>query len=245
MRPEIRKLLRHFHLEEFARGVLGSARRASGRFAMSMGGDGKAVAAYFRANDVLKLHIGCGVHVLEGWLNTDFVRSREVLYLDATRPFPFGDSRFDYVYSEHMIEHITFPQGQHLLKECSRVLKPRGKIRVATPDLMFLFDLCRGGRSTVQRDYIEWSSQHFVPEAPFPSEAFVINNFFRDWGHRFIYNETVLRASMEAAGFVDIHRCDLNASDDVQLRNLEHEGRMPGGFLKLETFVLEGTKPGP
>jgi predicted SAM-dependent methyltransferase len=245
MRAELKNLLQHFHLEEFARGVLGSTRRATGRLAMSVGSDAKAAAAYFLANDVRKLHIGCGAHVLHGWLNTDFVRSREVLFLDATRPFPFGDSEFDYVYSEHMIEHISFPAGQRFLKECSRILKPGGKIRVATPDLMFLVDLCRDGTSTVQRDYIEWSSQHFVPEAPFPSEAFVVNNFFRDWGHRFIYNDKVLRASMEAAGFVNVRRCELNASDDAQLRNLEHDSRMPRGFLELETFVLEGIKPRP
>jgi predicted SAM-dependent methyltransferase len=210
---------------------------------MSIGSDAKTVAAYLGANVVRKLHIGCGVHVLAGWLNTDFVRSRDVLYLDATRPLPFGNAQFDYVYSEHMIEHITFAEGQRLLKECWRILKPGGRLRIATPDLMFLFGLCRDHKSSVQSQYIEWSVQHFVPEAPVPSEAFVINNFFRDWGHRFIYNEDVLCDSMDAAGFVNILRCELNASDDAQLRNLEHESRLPRGFLELETFVLEGTKP--
>ncbi len=246
MKDGLKKLLRQFHLEEFARGQAQWTRRLRGRLAMSIGRDARTVSAYFSANRIRKLHIGCGDHLLAGWLNTDFVPgSREVLYLDATRSFPFSESQFDYVFSEHMIEHTTFQEGLQLLKECNRILQPGGKMRIATPDLMFLINLCTEGKSRVQQAYIAWSSNQFVPEAPHCSEVFVINNFFRDWGHRFIYNEKVLRGSMESSGFVDIRRCELRCSDDAELRNLENEARMPDGFLKLETFVLEGSKPGP
>jgi len=33
-----------------------------------------------------------------------------------------------------------------------------------------------------------------------------------------------------------------NESEDEALRNLENERRMPRGFLKLQSFTLEGTK---
>jgi hypothetical protein len=58
----------------------------------------------------------------------------------------------------------------------------------------------------------------------------------------FIYDEKTLRSSLEKAGFADIVRCDLNESKDESLRKLENENRMPEGFVKLESFTLEGTK---
>ena len=65
----------------------------------------------------------------------------------------------------------------------------------------------------------------------------------RDYGHQFIYNEKVMRYSLEKIGFTEITRCELNDSKDKELRGLENEDRMPPGFLKLESFVLEAIKP--
>ena len=78
--------------------------------------------------------------------------------------------------------------------------------------------------------------------APFCDSTFVINNFMRDWGHLFIYDEKILRYSLEIAGFENITKCDLNNSEVDALRNLENEKRVPEGFLQLESLTLEGTK---
>lgn len=48
-----------------------------------------------------------------------------------TTPFPFEDERFDVVFASHVIEHL--PEPEKALKECARVLKPRGLMLVATP----------------------------------------------------------------------------------------------------------------
>jgi hypothetical protein len=64
----------------------------------------------------------------------------------------------------------------------------------------------------------------------------------RAWRQTFIYDEKVLRFSLEPAGFVDIVRLPLNQSGEAAFRNLENERRSPEGFLKLESLTLEGTK---
>jgi len=51
-----------------------------------------------------------------------------------------------------------------------------------------------------------------------------------------------LSFSLEKAGFKEITKFSLNESEDEILRNLENEKRMPEGFLRLESFTLEGTK---
>jgi predicted SAM-dependent methyltransferase len=199
---------------------------------------------YLSNSEVKKLHLGCGRNLLEGWLNTDINPVNGSSYrLDSTHPFPLPDDAFHFVFSEHMIEHITFAQGQQMLSECFRVLRPGGVIRISTPDLSFLMDLYKEDRSDTHSAYIEWATKLIVPESPLASAAFVINNFVRAWGHRFIYNEQTLRFSLEQSGFSHIVRRQLSESEHYELRTLENESRLPPGFLQLETLTLEGIKP--
>jgi predicted SAM-dependent methyltransferase len=251
MRRLIKRILRRIYLEEFAKDLLLSLWRT--RCAISWhvkrdlaGTDRKLIEGYYREHRIRKLHIGCGQNDHRGWLNSDYYpQSAQILHLDATEQFPFGNDEFDYVFSEHMIEHITYSQGLHMLAECHRVLKPNGKVRITTPDLSFLIDLYGSDKSDLQNDYIEWATNQFISAAPRYEDTFVINNFVRDWGHKFIYDEKALRGSMEKAAFTGIVRRHLNDSQDDELRDLENEGRMPEGFLRLESLVLEGTKPFP
>jgi predicted SAM-dependent methyltransferase len=142
-----------------------------------------------------------------------------------------------------MIEHMPYAAGQAMLEECYRVLKPGGTIRVSTPDLHFLVELYQDEKSDLQRAYIKWSTDKFVKWAPDASGVYVVNNFVRDWGHQFIYDEKSLSLSLGSAGFSNIKRCSLTASDHGELSGLEHETRMPAGFLQLETITIDGTKP--
>lgn len=190
-----------------------------------------------------KLHIGCGHNVIEGWLNSDYdPAAAQVIHLDAASAFPFEDNQFDFIFSEHMIEHLTFPDGMKMLAECHRVLKPGGTMRITTPDLSFLMELYGNHKSKLQQEYIKWSTDTFIAGASGYEDVFVINNFVRDWGHQFIYDHKTLRAAMEKSGFTNITECQINESQDKELQNLENEDRMPPGLLKLESMVWEGSK---
>jgi predicted SAM-dependent methyltransferase len=205
--------------------------------------DKSVVREYLARAHVKKLHLGCGSHILEDWLNTDyFPYSERVVRLDVTKPFPFGNGTFNYVFSEHMIEHIPHAQGQYMLNECYRVLQPNGKARITTPDLAFLIALYQEPKTELQRRYVQWTAESSKQNVPFAMDTYVINNFVRDWGHQFIYDEKALRASMERAGFRDITRYQLNDSSVEAFRHLENETKIPAGFLKLESITLEGTK---
>lgn len=187
-----------------------------------------------------KLNLGCGHNVLEGWVNSDAnPPSTAVTLLDVENKFPFTDNEFDYIFSEHMIEHLPYEVGSRSLKECYRVLKPRGVVRVSTPDLAFLVDLYTNSEADVNKRYIQWAAKF---SNVFCSNTHVINNFVRAWGHLFIYDEKTLRSSLEAAGFRNIKRCLINESVHEDLKNLENDSRLPEGFLALETFTLEGER---
>jgi predicted SAM-dependent methyltransferase len=48
--------------------------------------------------------------------------------------FDFADESFDFIYSEHFLEHLFFDEAVALLQECDRLLKPGGVVRVCVPD---------------------------------------------------------------------------------------------------------------
>jgi len=189
------------------------------------------------------IEFGSGGHLLSGWLHTDLNATAHVLPLDVTRAFPIDDQAFDYVYSEHMIEHITFEQGRAMIRECFRIMKAGAIIRIVTPSIGFLTRLFSQDRSELEDQYIEWATKQFAPNAPAPLPSFVFNNFVRGWGHQFIYDHVTMRCVLTEAGFVDLKECRIGQSNHAKLRNLESVGRMPDGFLELESMIFEGMRP--
>ena len=147
-----KSILANFHLLDPARRL---RRRIKRPFKLS---DRAIGARYLAESDTPKLHIGCGDHVLSGWLNTDYEPELPiVMHLDASQRFPFKEATFDYIFSEHVIEHISYWDGMKTLAECFRVLKGSGKVRISTPDLAFLVDLTKPDKSELQRAYVKWA----------------------------------------------------------------------------------------
>lgn len=205
--------------------------------------DRRLVRQYLAANDTRRLHIGCGANRLEGWLNTELCPRDTEIFLDATRPFPLPAGSFDYVYSEHMIEHVPYAGGAAMLRECYRVLRTGGVIRIVTPDLAFLRTLLDPPYSGQVTKYIAYSRQEHKIEGPPDSGVHVFNHFMRAWGHQFIYDKTSLTMLMRDAGFHNIVERTLEQSPHDALRGLAKTSRMPPGFLAMESLVVEAQKP--
>ena len=201
------------------------------------------IQQYLDTHPVAKIQLGCGGNVLEGWLNTDGQMDGwfhpESVKLDASQPFPIPDSTFDFVYSEHMIEHIKFWQGQQMLQECFRIMKPGACIRISCPDFQFLLDLYLNPTELAQQ-YVEHESPDW---APYANPIFIFNNYVREWGHQFIYDKPTMTNSLLAAGFEDITEHKILESNVPELANLEIPSRMQPGFLHLETMTFEARKP--
>jgi predicted SAM-dependent methyltransferase len=203
---------------------------------------------YLKSHEVRKLHIGAGSKVLPGWLNTDRSSSlRGIVFLDATRRFPLRDASIDYIYSHHVIEHLTYQQGHSMLRECFRVLKPGGSIRTATPDLETLARLYTPEKNSLQQRYIHWVVEKFNPRIHVYSECVVLNSAFTNFDHQFVYDYTMLETTLEKAGFAAIARCGVGKSDNEVFRGIE--GRPAGDdeedeeMMRFETMAVEATRP--
>jgi predicted SAM-dependent methyltransferase len=206
------------------------------RAALGLARRRRQISSYLAEHADRKLQLGAGGHPLAGWLNTDlhdYGRPDELVYLDVRKPFPLPDASFEVVYSEHMLEHLSYADGQHCLRESFRVLRPGGKIRIATPSLERLADLYDEG--DLQERYLSWAAKMLDPELRAPLPGAVLNNFFRSWGHRFIYDPQTLRHALGEAGFVDVQERPVGELE----RHLAEEPE----FNEYETFVLEARRP--
>jgi len=207
------------------------------------------ISAYLREHSLRKLHLGAGGIVLDGWLNVDVAPQHpRVAHLDAAAPWPLDAGGFDYVYSEHMLEHLDLGEQARMLGEALRVLKPGGILRTATPNFDVLIAL-PADRSPFADEYRRWSARTYFPEQltrlcdGASDDVFVLNNYFHNWGHKFIHNPRSLRLLLERTGFSNVRQLAVNQSDDPALGGLERHGTViPPEYNALETMVLEATR---
>jgi SAM-dependent methyltransferase len=95
---------------------------------------GHAVGAVNR--DRSRLHLGCGPKYLPGFVNIDAnPLLKSDIWLDVRFGLPFASGSIDSIYSTHMIEHFYPDEVEKLLRDCARVLKAGGGMRIIVPSL--------------------------------------------------------------------------------------------------------------
>jgi predicted SAM-dependent methyltransferase len=172
-------------------------------------------ARRFLKSSDLKLHLGCGKNLKEGWVNIDLHKRADVR-LDLRETLPFHDNTCSMIYSEHFLEHVDYPEPvTSLLKECYRVLKPGGVLSVVVPDI-----------ELVLRSYVEGGTEEYYaaqrkwhPEWCKTQMEHVNYNFRQDNEHRFCYDFETLECLLKKCGFVEAQR----RSIDLELDSKERE----------------------
>lgn len=199
------------------------------------------VRRYLRSTEEPRVQLGGGPNLLDGWLNSDLVHGE--IYLNATRRFPLPDASLAYVFSEHMIEHVSESQGLHMIRESYRVLRPGGVLRVTTPDLQKVITIYEDDNPSVSlREYLSFLDET-LPSDAHPRAAQMLNTYMRAWGHRFVYDEEDLTAKLLDAGFSQVKRVEPGESEHAVLRGVEtHE---PPWANAAEAMCLEATRPAP
>ena len=82
------------------------------------------------------LNVGCGKKFHPDWENIDMVsHSKHVRAYNLLKGFPYSDGQFQAVYHCQVLEHIPKESAADFIKECHRVLKANGILRVVVPDL--------------------------------------------------------------------------------------------------------------
>lgn len=170
------------------------------------------------------VNFGSGTHAPKHWLNFDasfrvwldqltFLRlvgyrprfSPWVKRFNVVRPLPFAANSVDHVYSSHLIEHLTRAEAGVFLKECWRILKPGGRIRLMTPNLHLLVQDYLSRRNnpelahTAADKFMQWLGVSYEGK---PNKVAMMLNWGRDKNlHQWIYDEGSLKNLLEESGF--------------------------------------------
>ena len=144
----------------------------------------------------MRANLGCGSQICPDWINIDLVRTGPgVVAHDLSTGIPLPDASCEVVYHSHVLEHLRRSDAQFFMRECFRVLKPGGILRVAVPDLeqicrqyLLALDraLAKGAHAACDYEWImlELFDQTVRPQSggdmraylqqnPLPNEAFV------------------------------------------------------------------------
>jgi predicted SAM-dependent methyltransferase len=195
----------------------------------------------------LKLNIGCGTSGIEGWVNIDNSPSvllsrlplgrwifrtpdwpRGVRRADVRKRIPFPDSSVSCIYSSHTFEHFTYEESRAVARECFRVLRPGGILRIVVPDL-----------GIMARDYLADTAD------PMASHRFVSRLLLmasvRDIVHAGAHHKQMFDARslvhmLQGAGFRAPELSTFGSSRIAEILEIELESR------RSESLYVEATR---
>ena len=139
------------------------------------------------------------------WINVDGFDARNVHFvLDFNRPLPFADASLDGVFCEHVLEHFSLADGERLMREVRRCLRPGAAGRLIVPDASRVIQMYFSNpEELVER---RLGRQGTAMEA--------VNSLFRQhYEHQFLYDWTTLNLMLERAGFRKISRSTFGTGD--------------------------------
>ncbi len=213
-------------------------------YATPVNRDRATVNGYLSSADRPRLAIGDGSWRPDGWLSggprpvaPDTVR------IDPRQPLPFrSDGLFDRLAVCGIIGSLDIRSVERLLAECRRILKPDGRVRVATLDPVRLTDLLHADRTAVRETCLNARTRRLSGQGDVP--GLVLNRVIYGDGRRCLLSEDLLADLLLRAGFGAPERYAADISDDPLLRGIEGAGSGLGDRPACELLCLEAAGPG-
>ena len=187
----------------------------------------------------LLLNFGAGPNQLpEPWQNLGPMH-------DIRKRLRFENGSAAAILAEHVVEHVPFLQALSFFRECLRVLKPGGLLRLAFPDIgRFLstrsLELVL---SPAAASYAEGLSHRLglalLATEPERTRA-ALWQMLTGWGHQTAWTEHSAAGALLVVGFSHVTRCPYGHGE---LEGVDGHHRDVGPELaRLESTVLEARK---
>ena len=193
-------------------------------------------------NKLVKVNLGCGKNALPDWINYDIspkillsripwlkkllckiklVSKRiceeewpsYIIRRDLRKGINLPNNSVDYIYCSHFLEHLSYYEAFKLLKECYRVLKPGGRLRIVVPDL--------------KRLALEYISNK-INAIVFIKKLYIIDNrpfikkiIFSHSIHHSMYDFDILQRMLLASGFKEIEEKNFREGKFPDLKRLD------------------------
>lgn len=169
-----------------------------------------------------KLNLGSGPNSAKGWINYDWgllpflakyrltsiftslsllpkiynCQWPKIELIDLRKELPDEDGSVNYIYCSHLLEHFEKYQSLKLLRECRRILKRGGMMRIVLPDLEKVIDEYRDADS-FNREFYGYDKDKYVGILGKLQLLFLR-------GHEWMYDKKSFRNLLKEAGFKNI-----------------------------------------
>ena len=194
----------------------------------------------FRHADNILVNLGAGAQGKPGWINVDAsaLPGINCIY-DMRRGLPFADCTVRGVFCEHFLEHVDYEEeAPMLLRECHRVLKPGGVVRIIVPDAeAYLRAYCDDGwdRLTLIRPLMPGHVDSYFGNR-YDTKMEAVNMIFRQGTeHKFAYDAETLVALLRRCGFSHVEH-------QTFLRSVMPEVCLDQPMRASESLYVEGQK---
>ncbi len=195
----------------------------------------------------VRISLGSGTEPQPGWVGIDRRTARGVYANDLRMPLSLPATTVDAILAEHIVEHLAFDDIEPLLKECRRVLKPNGIVRIVCPDAKLIGELLleiESDRVTRQlafeADLNRWADDDLF-------RIRVANRLSHQWGdHASLLTSGALIALLRRTGFVDIRECAADSTiyfDDVPGTHLHRFPQSAFEATAVEARAPSGAAP--
>jgi predicted SAM-dependent methyltransferase len=171
----------------------------------------------------LMLHLGSGIHRLDGWLNVDLVSMDPDLAWDLRRGLPFPDGCARACFLEHVLEHFMLSDVLDVLSECHRVLQPGGIVRVGVPDFGRYIESYAADGSFLDRE-----------RPGRPTRLLAVAEVALFHGHRSVWDAETLERVLTEAGFTGVRAREFGDSGLQPVPDASHR--------RSESVYAEGIK---
>jgi predicted SAM-dependent methyltransferase len=142
-----------------------------------------------------------------------------------------------------MIEHVPYEGALAMLRECRRVLKKGGAVRISTPDIQLTQRLMQRPLTPELERYVHWSNERYGCAGDPGSAVQVVNRLQHEWGHQFLYDAETLADALLRAGFAETAQCTPGDSAHAVLVNIDSHAQVIGEeFNELESLIIEAVK---
>ncbi len=198
----------------------------------------------------LKLNLGSGPNVIEGWVNIDrspgmvldrLPGAKQVLHRLGAFPdahmvrwpkgilrsnivngLPFPRHSVSAVYSAHALEHLYLDDVRKVLAECKRVMLPGTRIRVALPDgERWARELVAGDADGVDGPGLTYNQRLGAHDFARPRGLRRITALAGATSHRWQPTRDLVRSLFAEAGFTDFEERNFLEGDLPHLQQVE------------------------
>ena len=163
---------------------------------------------------VIKLELGSTQKGKNGFITIDYLGGD--ISHNLLKPIPLEPNSVDEIYTSHALEHFKFKNIIFILKECKRILKPNGKLKVCVPNAKKFIEAYLNKKILDVKAYYEpglTDTGSYMDQVNYVA--------YLNGHHHYLFDEENLVNTIKKSGFENVFVREFEKDLDLQERHNE------------------------